>query len=70
MQDAIGVVDPLEIVTHLGAERAAGEGMRWVAVQLPGGTVGTSTIQLHVSGQSCPHAPRTIGIEPVALIER
>src|SRR3984893_18625485 len=39
MQDAIGVVDPLEIVIHLGAERAAGERMRRVAVQLPGGTV-------------------------------
>src|SRR6185295_414097 len=39
MQDAIGVVDPLEIVIHLGAERAAGERMRWVAVQLPGRTV-------------------------------
>src|SRR6202163_4996722 len=39
MQDAIGVVDPLEIVIHLGAERAAGERMRRVAVQLLGGTV-------------------------------
>src|SRR3979411_555280 len=39
MQDAIGVVDPLEIVIRLGAERAAGERMRRVAVQLPGGTV-------------------------------
>src|SRR6185295_6514244 len=39
MQDAVGVVDPLEIVIHLGAERAAGKRMRRVAVQLPGGTV-------------------------------
>src|SRR6202790_4795586 len=39
MQDAIGVVDPLEIVIDLGAERAAGERMRRGAVQLPGGTV-------------------------------
>jgi hypothetical protein len=33
------VVDPLEIMVNLGAERAAGERMRRVAVQLPGGTV-------------------------------
>src|SRR5262245_10287685 len=39
MQDAIGMVNTFEIVIDLGAERAASERMRRVAVELPGGTV-------------------------------
>ena len=39
MEHAIGVIDALEIVIHLGAERAARERMRRIAGQLLGGAV-------------------------------
>ena len=60
VQDAIGMVDALEIVIHLGAQRAAGERMRGSPDSRSAVPSRTSTTQLQVSGQSCPHAPRTI----------
>ena len=39
MEHAIGVIDAIEIVIHLGAERAAREGMRRIAGKLLGGAV-------------------------------
>ena len=39
MEHAIGVIDAIEIVIHLGAKRAACEGMRRIAGKLLGGAV-------------------------------
>ena len=39
MEHAIGMIDAIEIVIHLRAERAAREGMRGIAEQLLGGAV-------------------------------
>ena len=63
MQHAIGVIDALQVVIHLRAERAARERMRRIAAERPGVAVATSTTQPQVSGQSCPQAPRTIADE-------
>ena len=39
MQDAVGMVDALEVVIHLGAERAAGERMRGITRERLGSAI-------------------------------
>ena len=71
VQDAVRVIDTLQVVVDLGAQRAARERMRRIAGQRVAVPSWTSTIQAQVSGQSCPQAPRmgawslaAVGISP------